>query len=157
MSFEQPADESRVSRRRMAGITASGKVARALMVPLLGLSALVPMRAQEERKHKMPGLDKLTSGAEHQAFSGTIQSLDLQHSILNVNTVKGGNTEVFPIKKSVHVETANGGRVRLNELSPGTSVIVYYDQRGDRRNVRDIIVLQTGSAKDKEKKLPPPS
>ena len=124
---------------------------------LLTFCILGAARAQEERKHKMPGLDKLTSGAEHQAFSGTIQSLDLQHSILNVNTVKGGNTEVFPVKKSVHVESAGGGRLRLSELAPGTSVIVYYDQRGEHRNVRDIIVLQSASSKEKEKKSSPPS
>ena len=133
------------------------RLALVLFAVLLGLCALEPARAQEERKHKVPGLDKITSGAEHQAFSGRIQSLDLQHSILNVNTVQGSDTEVFPIKKTVHVETANGGRLTLNELAPGTSVIIYYDQRGDRRSVRDIIVLQSASGKEKEKKSPPTS
>jgi hypothetical protein len=126
-----------------------------LTVAFVAICGLQAARAQEERKHKVPGLDRITSGADHQAFSGTVQSLDLRHSILNVNTVQGGNTEVFPIKKGVHVETANGGKLKLDELAPGTSVIIYYEQRGDRRNVKDIVVLQSASGKDK--KSPPPS
>jgi hypothetical protein len=116
-----------------------------------------PARGQEERKHKVPGLDKITTGADHQAFSGIVQSLDLHHSILNVNTVQGGNTEIFPVKRSVHVEAANGGKLKIDELQPGTSVIIYYEQRGEHRTVRDIVVLESARVKDKEKKPSPPS
>jgi hypothetical protein len=133
-----------------------GATAVILAVAFIAVLAVHPLHAQEERRHKkVPGLDRITSGADHQAFSGTVQSLDLRHSILNVSTVQGGNTEVFPIKKGVHVETAKGGKLKLDELLPGTSVIIYYEQRGDRRNVREIVVLQSASAKDK--KTPPSS
>ena len=52
--------------------------------------------------------------------------------------MEGEDTEIFPIKHSTHVMTADGFRKRLDVLSPGTSVIVYYDQRADRRTVTRI-------------------
>jgi hypothetical protein len=124
-------------------------------IGLLMVAFAAPGRAQEERKRKVPGLDKITAGADHQAFSGTVQSLDLRHSILNVNTVQGGDTEIFPVKKSVHVESANGGKLRVDELQPGTSVIIYFEQRGEHRTVRDIVVLESARAKNKAKKPSP--
>lgn len=121
---------------------------------LLGC-ALGPARAQQEHKHKVPGLDKITGGPNEQAFTGTVQSLDLRHELLNVNTVQGGDTEIFPLRrKGIHVATANGERVRLRELTPGTNILVYYEQRGDRRTVKEIVVL--GAAPPKGKKASPP-
>lgn len=114
-------------------------------------------RAQDERRHKVPGLDKITSGASRLAFSGRVQSLDLQRSLLNVNTVQGGNTEVFPIKKSVRVEATNGGKLSLDDLVPGTTVLIYYEQRKEQRSVKEIVVLQSAPAAEKEKKPSPPS
>ena len=113
-------------------------------------------RAQQEHKRKVPGLDKITSGPAEQAFSGIVQSVDLHHQLLNVNTVQGENTEVFPLRKGVRVATANGGRTKLDQLTPGTNVLIYYEQRGDRRTVKQIVVLGAAPAKDK-KASPPPS
>jgi hypothetical protein len=110
----------------------------------------------QEHKRKVPGLDKITTGGTNQqAFSGKVQSVDLERSLLNVNTVQGGVTEIFPVKKTVHVMTASGDRLRLGTLKPGTNVIVYYEQKGDRRTVKQIVVL--AAAPREEKKSPPPS
>jgi hypothetical protein len=109
----------------------------------------------QQHKRKVPGLDKITAGgARRQAFSGKVESLDLGRSILNVNTVQGGGTEIFPVKKGVHVMTADGDRLRLSALTPGTNVIVYYEQKGDRRTVKQIVVL-AAAPREEKKPLPP--
>src|ERR1051325_6644934 len=128
-----------------------------LALALTKLCSLCPVQAQDEHKRKVPGLEKISPGYSHQAFSGRILSLDIQRSLLNVNAVRGNGTEIFPLKKSVRVEKANGDRLRLEELQPGTNVIVYYDQRGEHRSVKDIVVLQAAPAKDKDNKSTPPS
>jgi hypothetical protein len=101
---------------------------------------------------KVPGLDKITGGPSEQAFSGIVKSIDWNSEVLNVDTVSGNATEIFPIKKRVHVVTADGDKLKLEKLTPGTNVIVYYDQRGDHRTVTRIVVLAAGTAK---KKNPP--
>ena len=106
--------------------------------------------AQQE-KPKFPGLDKILNANEHLAFTGTIKSVDEKHSILSVNSVEGENTEIFPIKHGTRVLTADGYRKRLDALSPGMHVIVYYDQRSDRRSVTNIQML----ASQTKKKAPP--
>jgi 3-dehydroquinate synthase class II len=50
------------------------------------------------------------------------------------------------------VVTADGDKLKLSKLKPGTDVIVYYDQKGDHRAVTEIVVLVGGAAK---KKTPP--
>ncbi len=100
-------------------------------------------------------MDKITSVSSRLAFSGKVQSLDLEHNVLNVNTVQGGNTEIFPVKKNVRVSTAGGEKMKVAELKPGADVIIYYEQKDDRRTVKDIVVLASGSRE--EKKPRPPS
>jgi hypothetical protein len=95
----------------------------------------------QEHKRKVPGLDRITTGSSQQAFSGIVQSLDTKRNLLNVNTVQGGVTEIFPVRKGTHVSTADGDRVKLSTLKPGTNVLIYYDQKGDRRTVKHVIVL----------------
>ncbi len=97
----------------------------------------------QEHKHHVPGLDKISGGSTNQAFSGIVQSLDMKRNILNVNTVQGGVTEIFPIKKGLKVETAEGNKTRLEDLKPGTNVLIYYSQKGDRRTVKQVVVLAT--------------
>jgi 3-dehydroquinate synthase class II len=109
----------------------------------------------QERKSKVPVIDKITSGGPtQQAFSGIVRSVDLQGEVLNVDNVNGKSTEIFPVKKKVGVYTADGDKLALAKLKPGTNVLVYYDQKGDHRTVRRIVVLAGGPAK---KKSPPPS
>jgi len=124
---------------------------------LLGLAltwGVSPAMAQGH-KRKVPGLDKITSGTNQQAFSGKVQSLDVDHHVLNVNTVQGGVTEIFPLTKKVHVSTADGDRLKLEALTPGTNVLIYYEQKGDKRTVKEIVVLSAAAAE--AKKASPPS
>jgi len=109
--------------------------------------------AQEQRKSKVPVIDKITAGGpSHQQFSGIVRSIDLESEILNVDTVKGNVTEIFPVKKKVHVVTADGSKLKLTKLKPGANVLIYYEQRGDRKTVTEIVVLAGGEVK---KKAPP--
>jgi hypothetical protein len=95
----------------------------------------------QQRKPRVPGLGRISGGSTRQAFSGVVQSLDMKHSILNVNTVEGGVTEIFPIKKNTDVVTADGDKLKLKDLKSGTNVLIYYTQKGDRRTVKQIVVL----------------
>ena len=148
-----PLDSERLSWRTAATI---------LTLTLTMLCGLSAVSAQDEHKRKVPGLEKLSPGYSHQAFTGRVLSLDVRRSVLNVNAVRGSGTEIFALKKkSVRVEAANGDRLKLEELQPGTNVIVYYDQRGEQRSVKDIVVLQAAPAKEpakeKDSKPGPPS
>ena len=108
---------------------------------------LVGIARGQEEKPKIPGLDKIIAANEHLAFTGTVKSVDEKHNILSVNSVEGADTEIFPIKHSTHVETADGFRKKLDVLSPGTRVIVYYDQRADHRTVTRIELFASESKK----------
>jgi hypothetical protein len=110
---------------------------------LLACAAL----AQQEEKPKIPGLDKIIAANEHLMFTGTVKSVDEKRNVLSIDSVEGGTTEIFPIKHSTHVMTADGFRKRLDVLSPGTRVIVYYDQRADRRMVTRIELFASESKK----------
>jgi len=116
-----------------------------LFVVVLGLVCAAP--AQQQEKPKIPGLDKIIAANEHLAFTGTVKSVDEKHNILSIDAVEGGDTEIFPIKHSTHVETSDGFRKKLDVLSPGTRVIVYYDQRADRRTVTRIELFNSESKK----------
>lgn len=141
---------------RRAWLQASAPPAWDILALVLAiLSGLSSAGAQEQRKRKVPVLDKITAGGpSRQAFSGNIQSLDLKRELLNVNTVQGGNTEIFPVKKGVRVTAADGRKLKVAALTPGTNVIVYYEQKGDRRTVKEIIVLASAAAEDKKKSRP---
>jgi len=131
-------------------------VRRAVWRPALLAAAILltvcAAPAQQEEKPKIPGLDKIINANEHLAYTGTVKSVDEKHNIISIDSVEGGNTEIFPIKHSTHVETADGYRKKLDVLSPGTRVIVYYDQRSDRRTVTRIELL----ASESKKKEPQP-
>ena len=120
---------------------------------LWGLPFRTTIKAQEQGKSKVPVISKITAGGPtQQAFSGIVKSVDWKSNVLNVDNVNGNSTEIFPIKKKVRVVTADGSGLKLAKLKPGTNVIVYYDQKGDRRAVTQIVVLAGGPAK---KKAPP--
>jgi len=107
--------------------------------------------AQQEEKPKIPGLDKIISANEHLMFTGIVKSVDEKHNVISIDA-EGGTTEIFPIKHSTRVETADGFHKKLDALAPGTRVMVYYDQRADRRNVTRIELFSSES-----KKKEPPS
>lgn len=78
-------------------------------------------------------------------------------NVVNVDAAEGGNTEIFPLKRSTDVRNARGARVALQELKPGAEVIIYYDLKGSERAVKSIVVLSKGRAEQKHKKPSPPS
>ena len=120
---------------------------------LWGLPHRTTIKAQEQHKTKVPVIDKITSGGPtRQAFTGIVKSVDLDSEVLNVDNVNGNSTEIFPIKKKVHVVTADGDKLKLATLKPGTNVLVCFDQKGDHRTITRIVVLAGGPPK---KKTPP--
>lgn len=141
--------------RRPDSLVCAGYLKRRNLSALAGLLAFAlsavsagPVRAQE--RHKVPGLDKITSGGPgQQEFNGKVQSLDLQNAVLNVQSLREDNVEIFPIKKSVRVTSAGGEKLSLDSLEPGTNVLVYYEQKSDRRSVKGIIVLSAAPAEPK--------
>ena len=106
----------------------------------------------EHRRTKVPLIGKIGGGSNRQAFSGKVQSVDLKRNLLMVDTVEGGTTEYFPVKKNVAVHTAAGEKIKVAELTPGTNVIVYFEVKNDRRTVSEIVVL--GIADKPEAKKP---
>lgn len=120
-----------------------------LLAVVLSVAGVNPLRAQDH--HKVPGLDKITSGGPgQQEFNGKVQSLDLQNAVLNVQSLRENNVEIFPIKKTVRVAGADGERLSLDRLEPGANVLVYYEQKGDHRSVKSIIVLTAAPAEQKK-------
>ena len=121
-----------------------------LLLAGLVLGATVSARAQEEH-HKVPGLDKVVSESSHQMFSGKIQSVDFKREVLNVNAMSGAETEIFPLKKTVHIADPNGVKLTLAALATGAQILINYDVKGDRRTIKDIVVLAPPPAKDAKK------
>jgi hypothetical protein len=138
------------ARRRDQGVASldplRGRV-RLLALLTSVLLAVVLASAQDHSKNKLPIIDKITSSASHQAFSGIVESLDEKRNILNVNSVEGGATEIFPVKKSTPVVTADGTRLRPASLTPGTNIIVYFELHADHRTVKRIEILAGESKK----------
>ena len=114
---------------------------------LLALLALGGKAAAQQEKPKVPGLDKILAANEHLCFTGTIKSVDEKRNVLTLSSVEGSDTEIFPIKHGMHVLTSDGYRKRLDGLAEGTQVIVYYDQRSDRRMVTRIELFNSESKK----------
>lgn len=131
-------------------------VAFILLCGLTTAGATVPARGQGERRSRVPVLGKISGGTTRLAFSGRLQSFDLKRKLLKVETVEGGATEVFPVKKGMTASMAQGRKIKLQELPPGTSIIVYFEQKNDRRTVTEIVVLAASGGAEK-KKAPPPS
>jgi len=122
------------------------------LLVLVDLFSSAAVGAQDQRKPKVPVIDKIASGGStQQLFIGTVKSVDLDSEVLYVDNINGKSTEIFPIKKKVHVSFADGVKLKLAQLKPGTLVNVYYDQKGDRRTVTAIEVV----ASSNKKKAPP--
>ena len=100
-------------------------------------------------KPKIPGLDKIISANQHLMFTGKVKQLDERRNTLSVSSVEGSDTEIFPIKSNTRVLTSDGFRKKLDVLKPGVQVIVYYDQRSDRRSITRIDLF-TSETKKKE-------
>jgi len=134
------------------GLRGAPRFTGVLVVALALGGSLVSARAQQE-KHKVPGLDKVVSASSHQQCTGKIQFADFKRELLSVNAPSGSETEFFPLKKTVHVADPNGVKLTLAALAPGADIVVNYDVKGDRRTIKDIVVLAP-PAKDEKKKAP---
>jgi hypothetical protein len=124
-----------------------------ICAPILGAQG----PQDDEPMGRIPLPTKKTLTGAHRAFSGKVETLDLKRKILIVGTVEGSATEIFPIKKGTPVSGAKGKKLKLEELAPGTNIIVYYDYRGDRRSVNEITVLAVNPPQEEKKESPPPS
>jgi hypothetical protein len=128
------------------------------VVALLGVCLIfffpsAPLRAQDH-KSKVPIVGKLSTSNRQAAYSGKIQSLDMKQGILNVNPIEGRNTEIFPFKKNVRIENLNGGRMDMSALTPGTAVLIYFNQKSGERTIKNIVVLSSGKEQAKGKPAP---
>jgi hypothetical protein len=112
-----------------------------------------PLHAQEH-KSKVPIVGKLTSPSDREAYSGKIQSLDMKQKILSVDSLHSQDSEIFPFKKNVRVESLDGGRMDLRALKPGTTVLIYFNQKSGERTIRNIVVLGSGKEQAEGKRAP---
>jgi hypothetical protein len=156
--------EDPTSLRRMigAGPRSAWEVFRAAPLLLAVLLICAPILAaqgpqEDEPMGRIPLPTKKTLTGAHRAFSGKVETLDLKRKILIVGTVEGSATEIFPIKKGTSVSGAKGKKLKLEELAPGTNIIVYYDYRDGRRSVNEITVLAVNPPQEEKKESPPPS
>lgn len=128
-------------------------LAAALLVFCVMALCQAPLQAQSH-KSKVPIVGKLTSTNSRQAYSGKVQSLDLKQMILNVNSLHGRESEIFPFKKNVRIESLNGDRMGVKALKPGTTVLIYFNQKSGERTIRNIVVLGSGKGQAKDKEAP---
>jgi hypothetical protein len=129
-----------------------------VVVLLAGIAAPRLGARQDDHKKKVPVLDKITSAPNgSNEFNGKVQSLDLKAEVLNVQSLREDDVEIFPIKKTVTVASANGYRVDISTLKPGTNILVYFEQRGDKRKVKEIVVLGSAPAAATKANTTPPS
>jgi hypothetical protein len=139
--------------RASAGRSSLRTLASLLAAGLFASCQAAPLHAQEH-KSKVPIVGKLTGGSHQQAYSGKVQSLDMKQRILNVNPLHGRNSEIFPFKKNVRIENLNGGRMNLSALTPGTAVLIYFDQKSGERTIKNIVVLSSGKEQARGKPAP---
>jgi hypothetical protein len=133
-------------------------LAKSVVVLLAALGTVRLSAGQDDHKKKVPVLDKITTAPNGQnEFNGKVQSLDLKNEVLNVESLHEDDTEIFPIKKTVTVASASGYRVDISVLKPGTNILVYFEQRGDKRKIKEIVVLGTAPAAATKAAVTPPS
>jgi hypothetical protein len=102
-------------------------------------------------RSKLPVINKITSnGPTRSALTGKVQSLDRKLKVLDVSDGHGGSTAIFPLNKRVKVSSISGQKLKLAAVTPGTNVIVYYEQRDARRTVQQIIILGSDASQTKK-------
>lgn len=141
------------SRDIFAGASLPGIAAALLVVSVFALWQAPRLHAQD-RKNKVPIVGKLTSPNDRQAYSGKIQSVDLKEKILNVDSLHGQESEIFPFKKNVRIESLGGGRMDIKSLQPGATVLIYFNQKSGERTIRNIVVLSSGKEQARDKPAP---
>lgn len=140
--------EGSLGKQSFPAVVALAAVWAALFVP----GALLGQQPGETRIHK---INKSRGDNGRQAFTGKIQSVDTKLKVLNMKAEEGVGTEIFPLKKSVDIESANGEKMKLAQLKPGSNVVIYYQLKGGQRTVKQIILLSPGFQEAKKKPSPP--
>jgi hypothetical protein len=107
----------------------------------LALGSAASAQTTDQHKHKVPVIDKISGGSGQQAFSGSVKSLDLKGSVLEVTNARDGSDEYFPFKKSVRVSTAEGKYATLDNVKLGWNVLIYYEEKDNGPSVKEIILL----------------
>jgi hypothetical protein len=106
-------------------------------------------------RQKLPVINKITSnGPARAAFTGEVQSLDRKLKVLNVSGGRNEGTVIFPLKKKVKVSSISGQKLKLAALTPGTNVVVYYEQQDARRTIQKIVILGTSASQTKKHSHP---
>lgn len=146
--LDKASGRSFIPGRLLPGVTAA-------LMAVCALSLWQPplLRAQQ-RKGKVPIVGKLTSPTDREAYSGKIQSVDMKQKILSVDSLHDEDSEIFPFKKNVRIESLDGGRMDLRALKPGTTVLIYFNQKSGERTIRNIVVLGSGKEQAEEKRAP---
>lgn len=109
------------------------------------------LQAQGLSPKRVPGLNKIeSSGSTKGVFTGGVQLLDLHSKVLEVSSADGVSSAIFPIGKKVKVASIEGRKLKLAALTPGTSVIVHYQQEGGRRTVQQITVVKKAPSASKK-------
>lgn len=134
----------------------SGRICALSLLAACFVALAPPARAQQQ-KSKVPIVGKLGSNSDHEAFSGKIASVDLTEKILNVNARQGQETEIFPLRKDTRIQGVNGKKLKIEALTPGTSVLIYYRDKGSGREIKNIIVLEGAKDQGKSSAAPPSS
>jgi len=142
-------------RKSQPGMRVGSLLAWSMPLLLIFVFGLQTAKAQGQPKHKVPIVGKLTSGGSKQAFSGKVEAVNLKLHVLELNAKESKSLEIFPIKKDVNVSSADGSRMKVSQLKPGNQVIVYYEQKGGKRTVKDIVLLTEGTAEEPKKSEPP--
>lgn len=124
-------------------------IAALFILPALCLLAPAQGRGQLPGHKKLPGLGKIEStGPTKGIFTGGVQTMDSQSKVLEVSSADGASSAIFPITKKVKVASIEGRKLKLASLTPGTNVIVHYQQQGGRRTVQEIIVVTEAPSKN---------
>jgi hypothetical protein len=125
----------------------------ACLVILLQFSFPAFAQFQTGPRSKLPVIDKITSsGPTRAALTGKIQSLDTKLKVLDISEGQGRSLVIFPLNKKVKVSSISGHKLKLAALTPGTNVVVYYQQRDARRTIQQIVIL--GSSASQTPKSP---
>jgi hypothetical protein len=127
-----------------------------ILIALFALSVAPGARAQDEqRTTKVPLIGNVSGGTNRQAFSGKVQAVDPKRKLLIMDSVEGSHTEFFPVKGNFEVSAPGGKKTHVSELTPGMSIIIYYQVKSDRREVTDILILGSKTPdKEPESKKP---
>lgn len=119
-----------------------GALSMATLVLAAGV-ATSGAQTTDQHKRKVPVISKITpsGGSGTLAFTGSVKTLDLKGSVLEVTGARDGTDEFFPFKKNVRVSTADGKYATLQNVKQGWNVLLYYEEKDNGPSIKEIILL----------------